>query len=61
MVEVRSLAQSTKALCQLVLKRLTAAQQVLERLLCVETVMTTAEQNGFAVAAALEGTGKDAE
>ena len=52
---------SAKAIGQVVLKRLMAAEQVLERLCCVETVMTTAEQNGFAVAAALEGTGKDAE
>ena len=61
MVEVRPLAQSAKAIGQVVLKRLMGAEQVLERLCSVETVMTTAEQNGFAVAAALDGTGKDAE
>lgn len=46
MVEVRPITQSAKAIGQVVLKRLMAADQVLEHICSVDAVMNAVGQNG---------------
>ncbi|MEM6521293.1 MAG: hypothetical protein AAF892_15660 [Cyanobacteria bacterium P01_D01_bin.71] len=48
MVEVRPVAESSRAIGQVVLKRLMAAEQVLERLCTVDDVKTISDRNGLA-------------
>jgi len=50
MVEVRPVAQGSRAIGQVVLKRLMAAEQVLEKLCAAEEVMTARDRNGLAAA-----------
>lgn len=50
MVEVRPVAQSSRAIGQVVLKRLITAEQVLERLCAVEETAPEGDRNGLASA-----------
>lgn len=54
MVEVRPLSQSAQTIGQVVLKRLIAAEQVLENLCSADDIINTSEGNGLAVLATLE-------
>ncbi|MEM6838575.1 MAG: hypothetical protein AAF609_17180 [Cyanobacteria bacterium P01_C01_bin.120] len=48
MVEVRPMAESSRAIGQVVLKRLMSAEQVLDRLCVVDDVNTVSDRNGLA-------------
>lgn len=50
MVEVRPLAQGSRAIGQVVLKRLMTAEQVLEKLCTAADVVTAHDRNGLAAA-----------
>lgn len=50
MVEVRPTVEATQAIGQVVLKRLMTADQVVQHLCSVETIISTAESNGLAAA-----------
>ncbi|MDB9527749.1 hypothetical protein PN498_17270 [Oscillatoria sp. CS-180] len=54
MVEVRPTTPSTQTIGQVVLKRLMAADQVLEHLCSADTVINTPDNNGFAATAAVD-------
>jgi len=54
MVEVRPIAQASRAIGQVVLKRLMSAEQVIERLCTVDDVMTTSRAHNGLISAIAE-------